>query len=219
MNKYDIILFDLDGTISNSKEGITNCVQYALSKFGIEELDLDALEHFIGPPLRDEFKRAYGFTADEAEKATAIYRERYEPVGIYEAYMYPGIAELLKFLKENGKIIGLATSKPQDMAEEVLKYFNILEYFDYVMGAERVGPRQSKTDVLLELFKEMGVSEDKSSIVLIGDTCFDVQGAVNVGIDCIGVGYGFGNGQDMLDAGAVLIAEDAKELINILGEV
>lgn len=219
MSKYDVILFDLDGTISNSKEGITKCVQYALSKFGIEEPDLDALEHFIGPPLRDEFTKAYGFSEEEAEKATAIYRERYEPIGIYETYMYPGILELLKELKKKGKTVGLATSKPQEMAEEVLNYFGITEYFDYVMGAEKVGPRQSKTDVLLELFKIMELPEEKSNVVLIGDTCFDVKGAGNVGIDCIGVSFGYGKRSELLEAGAVFVVDDTKELKKFLNEV
>lgn len=219
MNNYDIILFDLDGTISNSKEGITKCVQYALSKLGIDEPNLDDLEHFIGPPLKTEFIKSYGFTEKVAQKAVALYRERYEPIGIYEAYMYPGIEKLLLTLKEQGKTVALATSKPRDMAEKVLEYFEITKYFDYVMGAERLGPIQSKTDVLLELFKEMNIKQEKERVVLVGDTCYDVQGAIDVGIDCIGVAYGFGNREEMLAKGAIFIAETTKDLVNIFNEV
>lgn len=220
MKRYDTILFDLDGTISNSKEGITKCVQYALSKFGISVDDLDSLEHFIGPPLRESFAKFYGFTKDEAEKATALYRERYEPTGIYECEMYPGVEEMLVDFKKEGKTIALATSKPQEMAEEMLRYFKIYQYFDYVMGSEKVGPRQSKTDVLLALFEQMGIDEnDKSGIVLVGDTHFDAIGAKNTGIDCIGVKYGFGTEESLLNAGAVAVVDDVKELIKIIKEV
>lgn len=217
MKKYDIILFDLDGTISDSKEGITKCVQYALEKFGIIEDDLDKLEHFIGPPLKAELIKSYGFSEEDADKAVSIYRERYEPIGIYETKMYPGIEKLISSLKEKGKLIGLATSKPQEMAEEVLRYFDIAEYFDYVMGAEKKGPRQSKTDVLLELFNQMDLKE-KSAAVLIGDTIFDVCGAKNAGIDSIGVSYGYGNVNDMIAEGAICVADSAEELLKLLDE-
>ena len=136
MNNYDVIIFDLDGTLSNSKEGITKSVQYALSKFGIEEPDLDKLEHFIGPPLVDELMKSYDFTREQALEGVEFYRERYKPIGIYETEIYPGTEEMLEMLKGNGKYIALATSKPLPMAEEVLKYLKIYSYFDKVMGAD-----------------------------------------------------------------------------------
>ena len=132
MNNYDVIIFDLDGTLSNSKEGITKSVQYALSKFGIEEPDLDKLEHFIGPPLVDELMKSYDFTREQALEGVEFYRERYKPIGIYETEIYPGTEEMLEMLKGNGKYIALATSKPLPMAEEVLKYLKIYSYFDKV---------------------------------------------------------------------------------------
>lgn len=217
---YNIIIFDLDGTLSNSKEGITKCVQFALKEFGIYEEDLNFLEHFIGPPLTGEFMKAYNFTLEQAQEATKIYRQRYEPTGIYETDLYPGVKEMLEKLKADGKTIALATSKPQEMAEEVLKYLEIKEYFDYIMGAERTGPRQSKTDVLLALFDEMNIREEsKEHMVLVGDTCFDVNGAMETGIDCIGVSYGFGRAEEMMSAGAITVVKDTTELLEILEEV
>lgn len=220
MKRYTNIIFDLDGTLSNSKEGITKCIQHALRAFGIVEDNPDTLEHFIGPPLRDELMKTYHFTKEKAEQATVLYRQRYEPVGIYEAEMYPGVESMLKELKSMGKTIALATSKPQEMAEEVLRYFGIIKYFDYIMGAERIGPRQSKTDVLQALFETMGIYEEqKADSVLIGDTCFDVEGAKNMGIDCIGVRYGFGREAELIAAGAVAVAGDTEEVMKIMKEV
>lgn len=216
MNNYDVIIFDLDGTLSNSKEGITKSVQYALSKFGIEEPDLDKLEHFIGPPLVDELMKSYDFTREQALEGVEFYRERYKPIGIYETEIYPGTEEMLEMLKGNGKYIALATSKPLPMAEEVLKYLKIYSYFDKFMGAELKGPRQSKVDVLEALFDEMPDSITKKQCIMIGDTCFDIDGANTVGIDSIGVDYGFGDNDEMLAHGAKAIAYSATELCNML---
>lgn len=220
MRHFDIVLFDLDGTLSNSKEGITKSVQYALAKFGIHETDLDKLEHFIGPPLVDEFVRAYNFSKEQAQIATATYRERYEPIGLYETSIYPDTEEMLQAVKHSGSLIGLATSKPQSMAEEVLRYLKIDQYFDYIMGAQKVGPRQSKTAVLTELLTIIEEKEntklDLDNIVLVGDTTFDVVGANNVGISSIGVEYGFGDKEDMLAQGALCVVSSAKELADLL---
>ena len=198
MNNYNVIIFDLDGTLSNSKEGITKSVQYALSKFGIEEPDLDKLEHFIGPPLVDELMKSYDFTREQALEGVEFYRERYKPIGIYETEIYPGTEEMLEMLKGNGKYIALATSKPLPMAEEVLKYLKIYSYFDKVM------------------FDEMPDSITKKQCIMIGDTCFDIDGANTVGIDSIGVDYGFGDKDEMLVHGAKAIAYSATELCNML---
>ena len=191
MNNYNVIIFDLDGTLSNSKEGITKSVQYALSKFGIEEPDLDKLEHFIGPPLVDELMKSYDFTREQALEGVEFYRERYKPIGIYETEIYPGTEEMLEMLK-------------------------IYSYFDKVMGAELKGPRQSKVDVLEALFDEMPDSITKKQCIMIGDTCFDIDGANTVGIDSIGVDYGFGDKDEMLAHGAKAIAYSATELCNML---
>jgi phosphoglycolate phosphatase len=212
MKDYEVVIFDLDGTLSNSKEGITKSVQYALSKLGIEENDLNNLEHFIGPPLADELIRTYGMSEEMAETGVAYYRERYVPVGLYETEIYSGVKQMLKALKSMGKYIAMATSKPQNMAEEVLRYLEIDEYFDMVMGAELHGPRQSKQLVLEALFEQLEI-KDKNKYIMIGDTCFDVDGAKAVGIDVLGVSYGFGNSEEMLEHGAMAIADNTEDII------
>lgn len=215
MREYDVIIFDLDGTLSDSGEGITKSVQYALEKMGVKEDNLDNLKHFVGPPLKEEIMISYGFTADKATEAVALYRERYIPIGIYETSLYDGVIELLKALKENDKIIAIGTSKPQKMAEEVLKYLNIDSYFDFVMGADLIGGKQSKADVLNALLDVLPI-KDKSRMLMVGDTKYDVEGANALAIDCIGVSYGYGDKKDMLDLGAVTVVDKALELLEIL---
>lgn len=215
MKNYEIIIFDLDGTLSNSKEGITKSVQYALDKLGIEEKELDDLKHFIGPPLRDELIKTYGMSKEQAEKGVEYYRERYVPIGLYETEIYPGTEKMLNNLKKAGKYIAMATSKPQNMAEEVLKHLKIEKYFDMVMGAELHGPRQSKKAVLEALFEKLE-NKDKTKYIMIGDTCFDIDGANAVGIDSIGVSYGFGNRAEMLERGAIIMAETTDDVTRFL---
>lgn len=215
MKQYDMIIFDLDGTLSNSEEGITKSMQYALDKMGIKEPDLKKLKHFIGPPLIDELLKTYDFTEEMAGNCVTYYRERYVPTGIYETAIYDGTKEMLRQLKDSGKTIAMATSKPQPMAEEVLRYLKIDQYFDSVMGADVHGPKQSKQAVLEALFDTLDV-EDKRLAVMVGDTCFDVEGAAAVGIDCIGVSYGFGKKEDMIAMGAVAVADNTKELTELI---
>lgn len=215
MKNYEVIIFDLDGTLSNSKEGITKSIQYALSKLGIEENDLNSLEHFIGPPLKDELMKSYDMSEEVATEGVAYYRERYTPIGLYETEIYPGTEKMLDNLKKAGKYIALATSKPQAMAEEVLIYLKIDKYFDKVMGAELHGPRQSKTAVLEALFEEIPM-KDKAKYIMIGDTCFDIDGANNMGIDSMGVTFGFGDKEEMLKHGAITIAETTDEITAFL---
>lgn len=215
MRKYDVIIFDLDGTLSNSGEGITKSVQYALAKMGIKEDDLDNLRHFVGPPMKDEMMLSYNFTDGQAAEAVAFYRERYIPIGIYETSLYDGVIELLRALKENDKIIAIATSKPQKMAEEVLEYLKIDSYFDFVMGADMIGGKQSKEDVLNALLDMLPI-KDKAKMLMVGDTKFDVKGANALSIDCIGVSYGYGDKKEMLDLGAVTVVDKVLELLEII---
>lgn len=215
MRKYDVIIFDLDGTLSNSGEGITKSVQYALAKMGIKEDNLDNLRHFVGPPMKDEMMLSYNFTDEQAAEAVAFYRERYTPIGIYETGLYDGVIELLRALKENDKIIAIATSKPQKMAEEVLEYLKIDSYFDFVMGADMIGGKQSKAEVLNALLDVMPI-KDKSRMLMVGDTKFDVKGANALSIDCIGVSYGYGDKKEMLDLGAVTVVDKVLELLEII---
>ncbi len=215
MKNYKVIIFDLDGTLSNSQKGILNSLRYALEKFGIYEPDDSNIIHFIGPPMYDELVRTYNFSDEDAKKGVEIYRERYTPIGLYETEIYPGTEEMLKGLKAAGKVIAMATSKPQGMAEEVLKHLGIYDYFDFVQGADLVGPIQSKESVINELLKKLGDYE-KEELLMVGDTHFDIDGANAVGIDSVGVAYGFGDNEDMLSKGALAIADDAKDLLNML---
>ncbi|MCI8957438.1 MAG: HAD-IA family hydrolase [Eubacterium sp.] len=212
MKKYDVIIFDLDGTLSDSGEGITKSVQYALEKFNILEDNLDNLKHFVGPPLKAEFMKSYYLTEEQGAEAVKFYRERYIPTGIYETSLYKGVRELLEKLKADGKIIAIATSKPHPLAEEVLKFLNIENYFDFVMGADMIGGKQSKEDVLNALLEVLPI-KDKSQMIMVGDTSFDVLGAAAVGIGCIGVTYGYGDKNEMSECGAIAVVDTALELL------
>ena len=209
------VLFDLDGTLSNSKEGITKCVQYALKHFGIEEPDRDKLEIFIGPPLVDSFMNFYGMSLEDAKIATAKYRERYTPIGIHEASMYPGTRECIEELKKQGYIIGMASSKPEEYCRIILEDFGILDLFDDVVGATMDGRIDSKEEVLMEVFRRWS-HYGKDEMCLIGDSIYDVEGANLVGIPCIAVSYGFGDVKEMTEAGAVAVIDNLIELPDLL---
>ena len=209
------VLFDLDGTLSNSKEGITKCVQYALKHFGIEEPDRDKLEIFIGPPLVDSFMNFYGMSLEDAKIATAKYRERYTPIGIHEASMYPGTRECIEELKKQGYIIGMASSKPEEYCRIILEDFGILDLFDDVVGATMDGRIDSKEEVLMEVFRRWS-HYGKDEMCLIGDSIYDVEGANLVGIPCIAVSYGFGDVKQMTEAGAVAVIDNLVELPDVL---
>ena len=209
------VLFDLDGTLSNSKEGITKCVQYALKHFGIEEPDRDKLEIFIGPPLVDSFMNFYGMSLEDAKLATAKYRERYTPIGIHEASMYPGTRECIEELKRQGYIIGMASSKPEEYCRIILEDFGILDLFDDVVGATMDGRIDSKEEVLMEVFRRWS-HYGKDEMCLIGDSIYDVEGANLVGIPCVAVSYGFGDVKEMTAAGAVAVIDNLVELPEVL---
>lgn len=209
------ILFDLDGTISNSKEGITKCVQYALQSFDIYEENLSKLESFIGPPLVDSFMKYYNFSETKAKEATKKYRQRYSEIGVHEAEIYPNVEECLIELKNRNFFIGLASSKPEDFCKTVLKDFNIIQYFDDIVGATLDGKISSKKDVLEEVFSRNNNLKKEDSL-LIGDTVYDILGAKYIGIPCIGVSYGFGKVEEMKKAGATTIIDDIPELVDLL---
>lgn len=215
---FSYILFDLDGTISDPKIGITTCVQYALKSFGIEEPDLKKLEPFIGPPLRDSFMEFYGFTKEQAELATAKYRERFSAVGKYENTLYPGMAELLRDLQAAGAHLAIASSKPTVFVEDILQYFHIRQYFDIVVGSELDGTRDKKEEVVAEVlgqFAQEGAA-DASSVVMIGDRKFDIEGAKAVGAHHIGVAYGYALPGELQEAGAEIVVQDVAGLRRVL---
>lgn len=207
---YNTILFDLDGTLTDPKEGITNCVRYALEKMGISPPPGEKLLCFIGPPLVDSFMHFYGMPKDEALQAVEFYRERFTETGIYENALINGTEELLEKLKKKGFKIALATSKPQIFAERILKYFNIIKYFDIIVGAELDGTRNEKKDVIAEVLSRL---EPNDIPVMVGDRRQDVIGAKLCGIPCIGVRFGYAEENELEEAGADTIADGTEELL------
>lgn len=209
------ILFDLDGTITNSELGILNCVQYALGKMGIEEPDRKKLLPFIGPPLHDTFRDMFSLTDEQARQATAFYRERYSPIGKFECSVYPGVEEMLRALKDSGRKLILATSKPTGFATEILEHFGLISLFDFIGGATLDGSRSTKEDVISYVL-ESGMVSDREDLVMVGDTKFDVTGAAYFGIPTVAVTYGFGPREELIEAGATALADSADEVAAIL---
>lgn len=212
------VLFDLDGTLIDSSEGITKSVQYTLDYYGIEEHDLKKLRCFIGPPLKLSFMNHYNFTEEKAIEAVAKYRERYQPIGIYECNLYPGVEQCIRELKKKGYLIGMASSKPEVSCRKILEHFNIIDLFDDVVGATFDGKIDTKEEVLNEVMRRWG-HVDKSDMCLIGDTLFDVEGANQVGIKTVGVSFGFGDVSAMKEAGAVTICDSMVEVIDAVEKI
>lgn len=211
MDKNKAILFDLDGTLIDSSEGITKCAQYALSKFGIDEPDLKKLEYFIGPPLVYTFAKHYGFDEEKCKEAVTYYRERYKPLGAYECSVYPGVAECIEALRAAGYRISVASSKPETMCKIILENFGILDLFDEVVGATDDGRINTKEQVLNEVMRRWS-DISKENLLLVGDTIFDIEGANLAGIASIGVSFGFGDTEAMLRAGAECICDSMDEV-------
>ncbi|MCL2370933.1 MAG: HAD family hydrolase [Firmicutes bacterium] len=210
---YDIYLFDLDGTLTNPKLGITMGLQFALKFFGIEVSDPSQLEKFIGPPLRQTFSEDFGLSKENAEVAVQKYREYYGVTGLYQNEVYKGIHELLAKLKEKGKILGVATSKPTVYAMQILEHFGLLEYFAVVSGSEFDGTRDSKSEVIEYVLSQLGVSGER--VVMIGDRMYDIIGAKEIGIKSVGVTYGFGTYEELQKAGADKIVDRVEELLDL----
>lgn len=212
---YQYILFDLDGTLTNSELGITKSVQHALKKFGIEVEDRTALRPFIGPPLGESFQVYYGLSKEESEQAIKYYRERFSVKGLYENEVYEGVEKMLQDLKESGKKLILATSKPEKFTILILEHFDLLKYFDFVAGATMDGSRGEKADVIRYALELSGI-EDKSDVIMIGDRKFDILGAKENGLASIGVLYGFGDREELTEAGADYIVERAEDIVKVL---
>lgn len=221
MKNYQYIFFDLDGTLTDPKEGITKSVAYALEYYGIHVDDLDSLCKFIGPPLKDSFVNFYGFSDDQGVEAVEKYREYFRPYGVYENKVYEGVDRLLSELKACGKTVVLATSKPTVFANTILEHFDLMKYFDVVCGSELDGSRVKKGDVIayaLEQVAKLDVMKafDKSLVVMVGDREHDILGAKENGLDSIGVLYGYGDREEHEAAGADYIVETVTELEELL---
>lgn len=212
---FEYIIFDLDGTLTESKEGITKSISYALSKMGIEPPELKILEKYIGPPLIPCFMEDYGMTKPEAEKALAFYRERFLEKGIYENAVYKGIKALLERLKKNGKTLVIATTKPTAQAEIVLKHFGLFDIFDLVSGSNGKETLVEKPDIMAEAFKIIPV-KDREKTVMVGDRKYDILGAKAHNIKSIGVTYGYGSEQELMEYGADYIVSTVEQLTALL---
>ena len=216
------ILFDLDGTISDSKPGILRSMQYAARHFGIEIKDeeLDSYSFFLGPPLQDSFKNYFKFDEKKTKEAVLKYREYYKPIGMFDNKLYPGIENLLKELKDSGKIVILATSKAEKLATEILEYFDILKYFDFIGGAELDGNRSKKDEVIEYCLAHFGIVSDKekAKTIMVGDRSHDIIGAKKTGIESVGVLYGYGNLEELTQGEykADYIVKDVGELAALL---
>ncbi|MCD8150740.1 MAG: HAD hydrolase-like protein [Clostridiales bacterium] len=244
MKKYRYIFWDMDGTIVNTYEGVSKSVQYALEPYGIQIEEKDVLRCFIGPPLRESFPKYAGIPQEQVEEVVARFRERYNPIGVFECELFPGVRETMQRFREAGLVQVLTSSKLEERCRDILNKFGLTEYLDEIVGASPDGKIDSKIEVLQEAFRRLSVSYSdkeasdsvqfrnseagvlrcpdntgfrKADTVLIGDTKYDADGAKKAGIDCIGVSYGFGTREEILEHGAIAVYDDlgvlADELI------
>lgn len=206
------ILFDLDGTLTDSGEGIINCATLALRHFGLPVPDRETMRVFVGPPLHETFM-GFGVPEDKTDEAIAVYRSRYIPIGKFENTPYPGIAELLQALCDQGHTLYVATSKPEQMSIEILEHFDLAKYFRLICGASLDLSRNTKDAVIAYLLEQ---TQTDGQIVMVGDTAYDVLGAKEHGIPTIGVSWGYGKVADMEIAGAAAIVHTMGELLDAL---
>ena len=222
--RYDYVLFDLDGTLTESGPGIMKGVQYALHTYGIDETDETKLRLFIGPPMIDSFMRFYGFDEAGARKALLAYRAYYNDRGVYENEPYPGIREMLTRVREAGIHTAVATSKPQNMVDIVLDHFDLRRYFEIVVCGADSGPLFTKTGVVAEVLRQFALRDERTvpditgRAVMVGDRKHDVEGAKNNGLRTIGVSWGYAPEGELVETGADVIANDAKTLADMLLE-
>lgn len=212
---YKYVLFDLDGTITDSGVGIINSIVYALKKYGIEVEDKSQLNKFVGPPLSDSFEKYYGFSKEKAIEAVDYYREYYRDKGLFENLIYDGFEDLVKALKGNNKELVVATSKPEIFAKQILEHFNLSKYFTYIAGSTLDGTRVKKGDVIRYALENCEI-KDLSQVIMVGDREHDVIGAKQVGIKSIGVLYGYGDREELEEAGADFIAENVMDILDVL---
>ena len=214
MKHYPYIIFDLDGTLTDSGPGVMNGIVYALERFGIAAPDRAALHECIGPPLRDSFQRLGGFSREKAEEAIEVFREYYGPTGIFENSVYPGVAAMLGELKAAGRTLAVATSKLDVSAYRVLDHFGLSAYFDVVIGSRADGTLSEKVEVLKYALTRLGA--DAADALMVGDRKYDVEGAAENGVACMGVLYGYGDREELERAGAICLAETPADIARLI---
>ena len=212
---YNTVLFDLDGTLTDPAIGITNSVAHALKKWGIEVSDRAELYKFIGPPLVDSFCKYYGFSREDGELSVKYYREYFADKGLFENSVYEGVHEMLSELKNRGKRLIVATSKPEIFSEKILRHFELDKYFDFLAGATLDSSRVKKADVIAHALKSCNITY-LSGVVMVGDREHDVLGAAHFSIDSIGVLYGYGDREELTNAGATYIATTVNDILSFI---
>lgn len=214
---YKAILFDLDGTLTESGEGITKSVQYALEKLGKPEPDLEKLNEFVGPPLMEKFMEYAQLDEETARRAVEIYRERYSTIGLFENRPYDGVRQLLEFLRGKGYILAVASSKPERFVLQVLEHFELDVYFQEIVGSEMDGQRTKKSEVIEETLARLGFADKREQVLMIGDKEHDVIGARDAGLSCVAVAYGYGTMEELEGAGPLKIVHTVGELQDFFG--
>lgn len=213
--RFETVLFDLDGTLTDSKPGITRCVQFALAEFGIVVDDADELTPFVGPPLAESFRRYYGFDAEQSRQAIAIYRERFATVGLFENAVYPGVPEMLERLRLAGARLAIASSKPTIFVERILEHFGLAPYFAAVAGSNLDHTRVAKDEVIAHALSTLPPVDTRRA-VMVGDREHDILGARVHGIGTISAGYGYGTPEELRAAAPLAIADTVEELTDLL---
>lgn len=208
---YTTLFFDLDGTLTDSEEGIVKCVQYSLRVLGLEEQDASVLRSFIGPPLRASYQQVYGFSEAQTTAAIDLFHERFDALGKFENRPYDGIPALLGGLKRAGFKLMLATSKPEHFARQIMAHFSLEDYFNAICGADEAQGRCEKQDVIKELLR-LNPPLNRDNTIMVGDRKYDVEGAALCGLDCIGVAYGFGGWAELQAAGAKYVVSSVDAL-------
>lgn len=210
MRHEQCVIFDLDGTLTQSEEGIWNSVAYAAERLGFPVPDGETLRKFIGPPLGWSFREYMGMDDAMADRAVEVYRERYQTVGLFENRVFPGIRRLLRTLKRQGCYVGVATGKPQEPSERILRYFGLDRWIDKVVGPQDSHGADKETLIRAAL------PDSYASAWMVGDRRFDVEGGRKVGIKTVGVGYGYGDEEELRQAGCDAYAPTVQALIDLL---
>ena len=211
---YKAIFFDLDGTLTESGEGITKSVQYALEKLGVSAPDLEPLKVFVGPPLLEQFMKYAGFDKETAQKGIEYYRERYSEKGMYENTVYPGVENTLAELKRRGYRLAVASAKPTFYVTQIMDHFNLSRYFEVIAGTDLNGPKVTKSQVIEEALERMSLSDHRDQVIMVGDREHDILGARRCGIQCVAVSYGYGSREELEKAQPLQIVASADELLN-----
>ena len=218
MNQFRTILFDFDGTIMDTSEGIFNSFDYALESFGIELPGHEAYKKMVGPPLMYSFQTFYGFDEEKAKLAMKRYREYYTPKGVYQASVYPGVADMLRELKNRGYDICLATSKPERYARELLERDSLDGFFTLIAGSDINETRVKKSEIVRFVLDSLEIKEP-GTCVMVGDRLYDAEGAALNGVPCVGVLWGFGSKEELVEAKCIATAADTDELLGLFPDI